>query len=94
MLACGGCGSTAPVTAGEIACGLSAGVSGSGDVLVTGGENRAGLQLIILTIANPLNISRNHLRFMAGAIPSFCDLDVPERFVRFVAYLQDDETVP
>ncbi len=94
MPACGGCGSTAPVPVGEIACGLSAGVSGSGDVLVTGGENRAGLQLIILTIANPLNISRNHLRFMAGAIPSFCDLDVPERFVRFVAYLQDDETVP
>ncbi len=48
----------------------------------------------MLAIANPLNISRIHLCFMAGAIPSFCDLEVPERLVRFVAYFQDDETVP
>lgn len=88
MLAFGECGTTVSVTVGDITADLSAGTSGSGMTLVAGGENWAGLQLIMLTITNPLNISRFHLSLMAGAIPSFCDLNVSERFVRFVAYLR------
>ncbi len=62
--------------------------------LVAEGENWAELQLIKLNIATPLNISRNHLCLMADAILSFCNLKTLERFLRFVAYIQDDETVP
>ncbi len=90
----GECGTTVSVAVGDITAGLSAGTSGSGMTLVAGEENWAELQLTMLTSTNPQNVSGIHLCFMAGAIPSFCDLNVPERFVRFVAYLQDDETVP
>ncbi len=59
-----------------------------------GGESGAGTQPIMLTTANPLNISRIHLCLMADAIPSFCNLNTPERFLRFVAYIHDAKTVP
>jgi hypothetical protein len=74
-LASGDGGSTVRVTAGEIAVGLPAGISGSGVALVlVGGEDRAGLQLTMLTIINPLNKSRIHLCFIACAIPFFPNL--------------------